>query len=610
MTHNYTFDQERLIWVRPESSSLSYSDGDKSEDYLLTVLKNAHDLSVLSPELRSAIRDWPSEYHLSPVRHNLLRPFQIKNSDNILELGCGCGAISRYLGETGATVVAVEGSQRRAQIAAQRCRDLSNVKICCDNIADFKSDEKFDYVTLIGVLEYAPMFIDSNDPIRTCLEHTLSFLKKDGILILAIENQLGLKYFNGCGEDHTGMSYIGIHDLYNANTPVTFGKQELESRLRSAGFEGITFFYPFPDYKLSTLILADEGINHPGFRTADLLYRTVSRDYSGVTRRVFHENMAWRPIIRNGLLPVLANSFLVIANQSSSSKTQHDWLARLYTTERLYQFATETVFKSEDGAIIVAKHSLFSKSSQVSVVNDLHLIHRTSPRAPYVLGRLYASELHHILARNGDINDLANWAKPWLERLLSESNQAHDEKILPGEWLDAIPSNFVRDESGNLVLIDVEWQITKPLSMKWVVIRGFVYTLINCPGSSSLLNLSFKEVINRVIALLGYPTLTDTDFKMAATLEDTLQKIVNDHPSIIGFAEQIEMQINSCGLPLTFSEENSNLYLDNSRLCREIDRIKSTFSWRITKPLRFLSFLFHGTTKSCRMEHKQTGKNT
>ena len=58
--------------------------------------------------------------------------------------------MSRYFGETGASVIAVEGSSLRAQIAAERCRDLPNVKVVCDNIIDYISDEKFDYVTLIA----------------------------------------------------------------------------------------------------------------------------------------------------------------------------------------------------------------------------------------------------------------------------------------------------------------------------------------------------------------------------------------------------------------------------------------------------------------------------
>lgn len=180
MNEYYLFDELRRVWARSVSEAFPYSDGEESENYLLSILKGAKDVSSTSSEILGAIRDWPSEYHLSPVRHNLLRPFRIKATDRILELGCGCGSITRYLGETGATVVAVEGSLRRAEIAAERCRDLPNVTIFCDNFADFEFDGKFDYVTLIGVLEYAPLFFNGNDPVVASLIKSRSHLKEGG----------------------------------------------------------------------------------------------------------------------------------------------------------------------------------------------------------------------------------------------------------------------------------------------------------------------------------------------------------------------------------------------------------------------------------------------
>src|SRR3990167_4875722 len=118
MSQYYSFDTVRRVWLPPASESFPYSDGDESEDYLLSTLKAVRDVSSKSSEILNAIRDWPSEYHLSPVRHNLLRSFEFKATDRILELGCGCASTSLFLGETVATVTAVEGSLRRAKIPA------------------------------------------------------------------------------------------------------------------------------------------------------------------------------------------------------------------------------------------------------------------------------------------------------------------------------------------------------------------------------------------------------------------------------------------------------------------------------------------------------------
>ena len=134
---DYQYSEGLRLWTRPSSSSVSFSDGDDAEEYLLKLFSTAKDLSTNSRELRQAIRDWPSEYHLSPLRHNLLRPFRFPQRCKVLEVGCGCGAISRQFGELGLELTALEGSLRRAQITATRCQDLPNVKVVADSFNTF-----------------------------------------------------------------------------------------------------------------------------------------------------------------------------------------------------------------------------------------------------------------------------------------------------------------------------------------------------------------------------------------------------------------------------------------------------------------------------------------
>ena len=95
----------------------AYSDGVGSEQYLKKVLLRSNDLSTRSGELESYIKDWSSEYHLTTKRAQLLSGFKFDRTLKVLEVGCGCGAITRYLGETFDSVVSVEGSIARARLA-------------------------------------------------------------------------------------------------------------------------------------------------------------------------------------------------------------------------------------------------------------------------------------------------------------------------------------------------------------------------------------------------------------------------------------------------------------------------------------------------------------
>ena len=174
--------------------SMSYSDGDDTENYLLQVVEKVGDLSTSSKEWAQYIIDWPTRYHLSSQRADLLRPLKSSFfSKKVLEIGSGCGAVTRWLGESGAIVTALEGSERRARITAARCRNLSEVSVVWENFDDLITDEKFDIICLIGVLEYSNLYIKGDDPAGTLLRKIRGLLKEDGFVVIAIENKLGLK---------------------------------------------------------------------------------------------------------------------------------------------------------------------------------------------------------------------------------------------------------------------------------------------------------------------------------------------------------------------------------------------------------------------------------
>src|SRR6185436_10961781 len=102
------------------------------------------------------------------------------------------------------------GSPRRARIAAERCRGLPNVSLVVDNLLDFETTERFQWILMVGVLEYAAVFSDEKDPVSHYLRRAARLLAEDGKLVVAIENKLGLKYFNGLAEDHLGAPFVGI----------------------------------------------------------------------------------------------------------------------------------------------------------------------------------------------------------------------------------------------------------------------------------------------------------------------------------------------------------------------------------------------------------------
>ncbi len=108
---NNLVKQNTGVWCLDKHSDFAYSDGEEAELNLQEIITNTSDLSSCSRELEENIHDWVSEYHLSHQRSNLLRAFDLDNVKNALELGCGCGALTRYLGEQGIILDAIEGKK-------------------------------------------------------------------------------------------------------------------------------------------------------------------------------------------------------------------------------------------------------------------------------------------------------------------------------------------------------------------------------------------------------------------------------------------------------------------------------------------------------------------
>ena len=230
---NELIQDEFQVWRLKEHNRFPYSDGASSEKYLRKVFRDAKDLSSRSSELGNYIKDWTSEYYLSKKRSQLLSGFSFDRSAKVLEVGCGCGAITRFLGETFDQVVSVEGSINRARLARQRTKDLDSVSIICSPFQEINFSQKFDIIFCVGVFEYSASFIKGEDPYDAALQYFSSILSPGGMVVIAIENQFGLKYFNGSHEDHLGLPFEGIEGYHRKPGKArTFGKVELENRLR------------------------------------------------------------------------------------------------------------------------------------------------------------------------------------------------------------------------------------------------------------------------------------------------------------------------------------------------------------------------------------------
>ena len=281
----------------------TYSDGD-IEDRLLEIARKEPQCEEILPEEDN----WALLYHLSPIRENLLEWFDFGKGKSLLEIGAGCGAVTGLFCRKCSRVVAVDLSKKRSLINAERNRNAENLEIIVGNFEDIQIDEKFDFVTLIGVLEYSIYYINSDDPFTDMLKKAKEYLKPGGTLIVAIENKYGIKYWAGATEDHTGKPFDGIIGYDSVNRVRTFSRNGLEDLLKKSGFSNLQFYYPLPDYKLPNEIYSEHNLpkHYP--------VSGHTPNYDTERMVLFNEEKAMNEIIRDGLFEQYANSFLVFAS--------------------------------------------------------------------------------------------------------------------------------------------------------------------------------------------------------------------------------------------------------------------------------------------------------
>lgn len=336
---NYTF----------YSGKDTYTDG-TVEDVLLEACKDGTDEHLLRTS-----NDWAVLYHLSAIRENLIEWYPFTKEDKVLEIGAGCGAITGILSEKTGAVTCIELSEKRSMINAYRNKEKENIEIYIGNFQNIEPHmEKFDYVTLIGVWEYSGLYIEGENPYLEMLAIAQKHLKPDGKLIIAIENKMGLKYWNGAAEDHTGNLYSGLNDYINDNTCQvrTFSKMEIEELFHEAGIEKYSFYYPMPDYKLPNVIYHNETLPEPGRE------RNFGKDYSAARVYNFNDAAVTDQLCADGMFPYFANSFLIIAG-SGTERLIYAKYNRL--RKKAFQIKTE-IWKTENTWLV--KKSPLNKAAQ------------------------------------------------------------------------------------------------------------------------------------------------------------------------------------------------------------------------------------------------------
>lgn len=163
----------------------------------------------------------------------------------------------------------------------------------------------FDYIVCIEQLEL------QEEPIEV-LKAFRQLIKKDGKLLLGMNNRFGVHFFCGDRDPYTNRCFDGVEGYKKVYAEKEdrfqgrcYHRAELKAMLRESEWEKTRFYSVFPELKNPTLFYAEDTLPNE-----DLANRLIPSYYHPQT--VFlDERMLYEDLVSNGIFHQMANGYLI-----------------------------------------------------------------------------------------------------------------------------------------------------------------------------------------------------------------------------------------------------------------------------------------------------------
>ncbi len=535
---------ESGVWMSEERREEKVADGAFPYEKIREILESVQDLSSSSVEMERRIPEHETvlRLQLDPRRANIVRGLNLKGAGAVLELGCGCGAVTRYLGEAGFQVDAVEDCPRKAGLAALRCRGLENVNVVSIPFPELEMPEKaYRAIFVLGLADdLNRRFLRLGDAETAAVEffsRVRPALEEKGLLVVAADNRFGLKFWLGAAEGHSGTPYTGLYGYPKKEGRETFDLDQWGSILKKAGFQKRRFLFPFPDYCLPKAILSDAFLESDPFAYS-MLYRVESRDYLGPWSTDAYEFFVWKALHRSGRLAHYANSFLIAAGASDEilgKVIQDDFV---FFSDSGRRPAYRTLTRKPSGLDRVVKQATVPQAVFQCKGSGLkHSLHEK----PYYRGILLSEKWLEAVFQCRESAPFEVQLKSYHDFVagLVRSNGG-------GKNVDLLPFNIVVGEDGNWRVIDDEWILEEPVSPEFLLFRALLWF---GKSSEKLLKPIFdlKGITNlRGFVAYGFRTLSlehRLDMEDFIEREERLQSGINFQRGLNNIRKMVEASL-------------------------------------------------------------------
>lgn len=227
-------------------------------------------------------------YALSDQRELLLEWYDFDPEAELLQTGADYGAMTGLFLTSVAKVTVLDEDAQALKTVQVRYPDAANVEYVKKSLGDYggqiQNGRKYDYVTLVS---------QDADLNPETIQAAKKLLKPEGILIAAVPNALGMKYFAGTAPEKNGLTKRQVENLF------------AEDAGQAAPASFLRFFYPMPDYRTPITIYSDSYLPKKG----DLTRTMYAYDYPRYHAMDMGERFDL--VCGEGMFDQYANSYLV-----------------------------------------------------------------------------------------------------------------------------------------------------------------------------------------------------------------------------------------------------------------------------------------------------------